>query len=193
MDYCSVNQSLYVLSGQGINVLMFVVCNFMFEKRNTTGRMQCVYTPASDPALYQFATVQQCNSSNSMSFLDIKNPAERTALANEYVKAMKTIRKHNMVNREMELAIGEELQTLFHPIVTTTKQTADKTVEELVPVKKALEDIDGALRAQQQPTVPAPQSPPEKDLTFGIHATGDGWHATGDQYSSYRRKYSEGR
>ena len=36
--------------------MMFVVCNFMIEKRNTTERMQCVYTCASDPALYQFAS-----------------------------------------------------------------------------------------------------------------------------------------
>ena len=44
-----------------------------------------------------------------------------------------------------------------------------KTAEELVPVKKALEDIDGVLKVQQQQhTIPAP-----KDLTFGIHATDD--------------------
>ena len=49
-----------------------------------------------------------------MSFLDIKDPAKRAALVDEYVKAMKTVRRRNMVNREMRLAIGEELQTLFH-------------------------------------------------------------------------------
>ena len=53
-----------------------------------------------------------------------------------------------MVNREMKLAFVEELQTLFHPIVSATKQAAEKTADELVPVKKALEDIDGALKAQ---------------------------------------------
>ena len=44
-----------------------------------------------------------------MSFLDIKDPAKRTALVDEYVKAMETVRWRNMVNREMKLAIGEEL------------------------------------------------------------------------------------
>ena len=68
---------------------------------------------------------------------------------------MKTVRRRNMVNREMKLAIGEELQALFHPIVSATKQAAEKTAEELVPVKKALEDIDGALKAQQQPYQPS--------------------------------------
>ena len=52
-----------------------------------------------------------------------------------------------MVNREMKLAIGEELQTLFRPIVSATKQAAERTVEDLAPVKKALEDIDGTLKA----------------------------------------------
>ena len=38
------------------------------------------------------------NSSN-MSFLDIKDPAKRTALVDEYVIAMKTAGQRNMVNR----------------------------------------------------------------------------------------------
>ena len=114
-----------------------------------------------------------------MSFLDIKDPAKRTALVDEDAKAMKTARQRNMVNREMKLAIGEELQTLFHPIiVSATKQAAEKTAEELIPVKKALEDIDGALKAQQH-TI-SPPSPPQKDHTFRIHATGDGRNAMGN-------------
>ena len=60
-------------------------------------------------------SVCMSNSSN-MSFLDIKDPAKRTTLVDEYVKAMKTVRQRNMVNRETKLAIGEELQTLLHPI-----------------------------------------------------------------------------
>ena len=94
-------------------------------------------------------SVCMCNSSNSVSFLDIKDTAKRTALVDEYVKAMKTVRRRNIVNRERKLAIGEELQTLFHPIVSAThrplkevydatKQAAETTAEELVPVKKAL-------------------------------------------------------
>ena len=54
----------------------------------------------------------------------------------------------------MKLAIGEELQTLFHPIFSETKQAAEKTAEELIPVKTALEDIDVALKALQQHTIP---------------------------------------
>ena len=54
-----------------------------------------------------------------------------------------------MVNREMKLAIGDELQTLFHPIVNVTKQAAEETRKELAPMKKTLTDIDGALAAQR--------------------------------------------
>ena len=44
-------------------------------------------------------------------------------------------------------------------------------------MKKALEDSDGTLNAQRRTIVrppPSPPSPPQKDLTFGIHVTGDG-------------------
>ena len=45
-----------------------------------------------------------------MSFLDIKDPAKRATLVKEYVTAMKTVKQHNMVNREMKLAIGDDIQ-----------------------------------------------------------------------------------
>ena len=82
-----------------------------------------------------------------MSFLDIKEPAERATLIKEYVTAMKTVKQRNMMKREMKLAIGNELQTLFHPIVNATKQAAEETRKELKPIKKKLSDIDGALKA----------------------------------------------
>ena len=72
-------------------------CNFMFEKRNTTGNAMCIYM-RERPSV---ASVCMNSSSNSMSFLDITDPAKRTALVDEYVKAMKTVRRRNMVNREM--------------------------------------------------------------------------------------------
>ena len=59
-----------------------------------------------------------------MSFLDIKDPAERATIVKEYVTAMKTVKPRNMMKREMKLAIGDELQTLFHPIVNATKPAA---------------------------------------------------------------------
>ena len=46
----------------------------------------------------------------------------------------------------MKLAIGDELQTLFHPIVYVTKQAAEETRKEFEPMKKTLTNIDGALK-----------------------------------------------
>ena len=43
-----------------------------------------------------------------------------------------------MVIREMKLAIGHELQTLFHPIVNATKQAVEETRKELEPMKETL-------------------------------------------------------
>ena len=84
-----------------------------------------------------------------MSFLDIKDPAERATLVKEYVTAMKTVKQRNMANHELKLAIGDELQTLFHPIVNATKQAAEESREQLEPMKKTLTDIDGALAVQR--------------------------------------------
>ena len=59
-------------------------CNFTFEKRNTTGNAMCIYM-RERPSI---VSVCKCNSSNSMSFLDIKDPAKRTSVDDEYVKAI---------------------------------------------------------------------------------------------------------
>ena len=101
-----------------------------------------------------------------MSFLDTKDPAERATQVKEYVTSTKTVEQRNMVNREMKLAIGDELQTLFHPIVNATKQAAEETRKELAAMKKTLTDIDGALNRAADAG-----SPPNKnaDTTFGIH------------------------
>ena len=56
-----------------------------------------------------------------MSFFDIKDPSKRATLVKEYVTAMETVKQRNMENREMKLAIGDELPTLIHPIVNATK------------------------------------------------------------------------
>ena len=101
-----------------------------------------------------------------MSFLDIKDPAEKTTLVKEYVVMMKTVKQRNMVNREMKLAIGDELQTFFHPIVNVTKQTAEETRKEVAPMKKTLTDIDGALNCDTDAKPPPLSS---SDVTFGIY------------------------
>ena len=85
---------------------------------------------------------------------------------------MKTVKQRNMVNREMKLAIGDELQTLFHPIVNATKQAAEETREELAPMKRTLTDIGGALTAQRVDTRP-PLSK-NADTTFGLYQRQDG-------------------
>ena len=62
-----------------------------------------------------------------MPFHKIKYPAKRATLVKEYVIGMKTVKQCNMVNQGMKLAIADELQTLFHPIVNVTKQVAEET------------------------------------------------------------------
>ena len=76
-----------------------------------------------------------------MSFLDIKCPSKRATVVKEYVTAIKAVKQCNVVNREIKLVIGDELQTLFHPIVNATKQAAEEIRKELASMKKALTDI----------------------------------------------------
>ena len=106
-----------------------------------------------------------CISIDNLSFIDIKDPAERATLVKEYVTSMKTVKQRNMVNREMKLAIGDELKTLFHPIVNATKQAAEETRKELAPMKKTLTDIDGTLAAHRVDA--RPRSGKNADITFG--------------------------
>ena len=72
-----------------------------------------------------------------------------------------------MVNREMKLAIRDELQTLFHSIVNANKQASEETRKELAPMKKTLTDIDGALTAQRA-TDARPRPDKTVDTTFGF-------------------------
>ena len=111
-----------------------------------------------------------CSRTVNMSFLDIKDRAERATLVKEYVTAMKTVQQRNMANRELNLAIGDELQTLFHSIVNATKQAAEETRKELEPMKKTLTGIDRALAAKRVAHSP----PQDKDITFDIYSGGDG-------------------
>ena len=113
-----------------------------------------------------------------MSFLDIKAPRERATIVKEYVTAMKTVKQRNMVNREMKLAIGDELLTLSHPIVNATKQAAEETRKELAPMKKTLTDIDGAVTAQCDADARLNKG---IDTTFGVFQRRDGQLVMGNK------------
>ena len=88
---------------------------------------------------------------------------------------MKTVHQRNMAKRELKLAIGDELQTLFHPIVNAIKQAAEETRKELEPMKKKLADIDEALNREP------PQPGKNVDNTFGIYMMRDGQLAMGNK------------
>ena len=61
-----------------------------------------------------------------MSFRVIKDPGERGTLDKEYVTSMKTVKQRSMVNRETKIAVGDELQTLFHPIVNAINKQLNR-------------------------------------------------------------------
>ena len=93
---------------------------------------------------------------------------------------MKTVKQRNMVKREMKLAIGDELQTLFHPIANATKQAAEETRKELEIMKNTLTDIDGALTAQRAADA-RPQPGKNSDITFGLFQKQDGQLGMGNK------------
>ena len=93
---------------------------------------------------------------------------------------MKTVKQRNMMKREMKLSIGDELQTLFHPIDNATKQ-AEETRKELEPMKNKLSDIDEALKVDMHgithetlKSVASHRPGKNLDTTFGIYRRKDG-------------------
>ena len=92
---------------------------------------------------------------------------------------MRTVKQRNMMNQEMKLAIGDELQTLFYQIANATKQAAEETRKELPPMKKTLTDIDGALVAQRVDARPPPSK--NTDTTFGLYKKQDGQLSIGNK------------
>ena len=118
-----------------------------------------------------------------MSFLDIKDPAERATLVKQRI----------MGNREMMLAIGDELRTLFHPIVNATKQAVEETRKELAPMKKTVTDIDGALNRDTDAIPQQSRSSQSRssDLTFGIYRRQDGQLAMGTKPRSIQWNSSD--
>ena len=106
-----------------------------------------------------------------MSFLDIKNPARRNELVQEYVDDMKTVRKRNLHTREEKLTIGEELNTLFKPVVQATEKAASEK-------KKEMEELRGALEKNADFAVTRPRKAGARtkydDKTFGPYWTKTG-------------------
>ena len=74
--------------------------------------------------------------------------------------------------REMKLAIGDDMKILFKPIVDATKETAEEVREELAPMKGTLIDI-ALNRAAGAPKQPGPRVK-NVNNTFGIYRIKDG-------------------
>ena len=77
------------------------------------------------------------------------------------------------------------MQTLFHPIVNSTKHAGEETRKELEPMKKTLTDIDGALTAQRVDAKPHPSK--NVDTTFGIYMRQVGKLAMGNEVVQINR------
>ena len=87
----------------------------------------------------------------------------------------------------MKLAIGDELQTLFHPIVNATKQAAERTRKELESMKKTFRDNQkhaaeetAVLRFGSVAREPAGQRAGDIDKTFAIFERDDGQQQMGN-------------
>ena len=65
-------------------------------------------------------------------------------MVKEYVDAMQTVRKRNMHTREEKLAIGEELDTLFKPVIQATEKAASENKKEMEELRGALNPVDFA-------------------------------------------------
>ena len=66
-----------------------------------------------------------------MSFLDIKDPKKREEIVREYTKTLHDIRNASEDEKASGLRRQKELQTVFSPIVTATKESSKNITEEL--------------------------------------------------------------
>ena len=85
-----------------------------------------------------------------MSFLDIKDPKKRDAIVADYLATMNRIQRRNLNEKAQDLAHSEELKEVFHPVIESTKKSAEAITKELAPLQEEMKNLNANLNQQQQ-------------------------------------------
>ena len=137
-----------------------------------------------------------------MSFLKIRDPAERDQTVEEYLELKKNIRDNLLSERTGEQQLQTELTKFYRPITETEKATAKKITEGLKPIREGIEKLPQAMLPIGKASGEAPEEYEEKmeedkeldgkiayeflnkpfrDKTFGVRKKG-GRHYIGSQH-----------
>ena len=106
-----------------------------------------------------------------MSFIKVKDPRKREELIKDFIETRKRIKDNFIAKKVGEAEYQTGLTKLFKPVTetqkATTKETAEKITQELLPIKESLEK----LPAITFPAFPAIEMTEEEKTNLGPIAT----------------------
>ncbi len=96
-----------------------------------------------------------------MSFILIPHPKKRDEIVKSFLATRKRIQQRNIQDKLGDMAQSEDRQKMFGPIIQSNLKAADEIAQELVPIRKELEEITNIFENQlAQPALPPiPQTP----------------------------------
>ena len=96
-----------------------------------------------------------------MSFLKIRDPAERNQMVEEYLDLKENIRDNLLSEKTGEQQLQTDLSKNFKPITETQKAAAKEITEELKPIKEGIESLPQAITFPAYPSIEAYEEPIE--------------------------------
>ena len=96
-----------------------------------------------------------------MSFLKIRDPAERNQMVEEYLDLKENIRDNLLSEKTGEQQLQTNLSKNFKPITETQKAAAKEITEELKPIKEGIESLPQAITFPAYPSIEAYEEPIE--------------------------------
>ena len=83
-----------------------------------------------------------------MSFYRITDPKKRDAMVADYIATVKRLKQRNLNERLGDLAHKAELNETINPIIESNEKSSTAITNELIPMKKEIEDLNKHFRGQ---------------------------------------------
>ena len=78
----------------------------------------------------------------NMSFIDIKDPKKRDAIAAHYLATVKRIQQRNLNEKAQDLTRHDDLQKMFSPVEESTEKSTKAITEELAPMGVEINNLN---------------------------------------------------
>ena len=83
-----------------------------------------------------------------MSFYRITDPKKRDAMVADYIATVKRLKQQNLNERLGDLAHKAEVNETVNPIIESNEKSSTAITNELIPMKKEIQDLNKHLRGQ---------------------------------------------